>query len=92
MGDKTQTGELVSRLAICAVAATALVYALEKLCAGKGFPLWEKYGPWLVENKIQAIAIVAAVLYGASLALLPQKGTAEPFGPPPEGDGFEACT
>lgn len=75
-----------TRLAVCAVVAVAAVYAAEKLCEGKGFSLWEKYGPWILENKVQAIAVVAAVLYGASLALWPEEKQAE--GP---GDGYSPC-
>lgn len=63
----------MTRLAVCAVVAVAAVYAAEKLCEGKHFSLWEKYGPWILENKVQAIAVVAAVLYGASLALWPEE-------------------
>ncbi len=75
----------MTRLALCAVVAVAAVYAAEKLCQGKHWPLWDKYGPWILENKVQAIAILAAVLYGASLALWPD---------PPEkkaDDGFTPC-
>lgn len=79
-------GEQVSRLAVCAVVAVAAVYAAEKLCEGKHYPLWEKYGPWLKENKVQAIAVAAAVLYGISLALWPEGKT-----PEKPGDGYEPC-
>ena len=74
----------VTRLAVCVVVAVAAVYAVEKLCEGKRFSLWEKYGPWILDNKVQAIAVVAAVLYGASLALWPEP----PEGP---GEGYEPC-
>ena len=67
----------MARLAVCVVVSVAVVYAAEKLCEGKSYPLWEKYGPWLKDNKVQAIAIAAAVLYGASLALWPQEGKGE---------------
>ena len=83
-------GDLMSRLAVCVVVAVAAVYAAEKLCAGKGYPLWEKYGPWLVENKVQAIAVAAAVLYGASLALLPAERPLVPH-EAEEDDGFSPC-
>lgn len=83
-------GELMTRLAVCVVIAIAVVYAAEKLCTGKGYPLWEKYGPWLMDNKVQAIAVAAAVLYGASLAFFPEGE--RPFAPPPEEeDGFSPC-
>ena len=63
----------MTRLALCAVVAAAAVYAGEKLCEGKHWPLWEKYGPWILENKVQAIAVLAAVLYGVSLAVWPEE-------------------
>lgn len=77
----------MTRLALCAVIGAGVIYAAGKLCEGKNIPLWEKYGPWIRENQIQAIAIVAAVLYGASLALWPE-GRAES---PPETDGYMPC-
>ena len=73
------------RLALCAVVAAAAVYAGEKLCEGKHWPLWEKYGPWILENKVQAIAVLAAVLYGVSLAVWPEEKKPEVV------EGFEAC-
>ena len=79
--------DAVTRLAICAVAATGAVYAAEKLCQGQNWPLWEKYGPWVAANKLQAIAILAAALYALSLAVWPQNEA----GPGPENDGFTPC-
>ena len=73
----------LTRLAVCVVVAVAAVYAVEKLCEGRNLPLWEKYGPWVVDNKVQAIAVVAALLYGASLALWPEDS--------PEADGYTPC-
>lgn len=81
--------DTTTRLALCAVVAVAVVYAGEKLCEGKHWPLWEKYGPWVLDNKVQAIAVLAAVLYGASLALWPVEKK-PPHNAPPE-PGFEAC-
>lgn len=74
----------MARLAVCAVVAVGAVYAAEQLCQGKNYPLWEKYGPWLMANKVQAIAIAAAVLYAASLALWPEET------PPEVPEGFTA--
>ena len=71
----------------CALPISA-VYAAEKLCEGKHFPLCEKYGPWVQQNKVQAIAVIAAVLYGASLALWPE---GLPGSTAPKDDGFEPC-
>lgn len=82
-----KSGEAMTRLALCAVIAVAAVYAVEKLCEGKHWPLWDKYGPWILENRVQAIAILAAVLYGASLALWPMEK--KPHTDPEEG--FEPC-
>jgi len=65
--DRTMT-----RLAICAVISAAVVYAAEGFCQGKNWPLWEKYGPWILDNKLQTIAILAAVLYTVSLAVWPE--------------------
>ena len=75
----------MTRLALCAVVAAAAVYAGEKLCEGKHWPLWEKYGPRILENKVQAIAVLAAVLYGVSLAVWPEEKKPEVV------EGFEAC-
>ena len=73
-------GDQMARLAVCVVVSIAAVYAVEKLCEGKGYPLWEKYGPWIKENRVQAIAIAAAALYGAALALWPPSGGKEAAG------------
>lgn len=83
-----EKGDLMTRLAVCAVIGIGVVYAAEQLCTGKNIPLWEKYGPWVLENKIQAVAIVAAVLYGVSLALWPEKGQTPPAA---EDTGFTPC-
>ena len=86
MAEKHDDGA-VQRLAVCAVVATAAVYAGEKLCQGQNWPLWEKYGPWVTANKLQAIAILAAALYAVSLAVWPQKAGE----PGPGNDGFTPC-
>lgn len=78
----------MTRLAICAVVAVAVIYAGEKLCTGKNWPLWEKYGPWILENRAEAIAILAAVLYGVSLALWPEKEVSVET---TATEGFEPC-
>lgn len=82
---KQGPSDAMTRLAICAVAAAGVIYAGEKLCEGKHWPLWDKYGPWILENRVQAIAVLAAVLYGASLALWPEKKKPEVV------EGFEPC-
>ena len=79
------SGGTLTRLAVCAAVAAAAVTAAVGLCEGKDWPLWEKYGPWIRENKVQAIAILAAVLYGLWLAL-------EQRQPGGDGeDGFSRC-
>lgn len=77
----------MARLAVCAVAAIGVVALAEKLLDGADIPLWKKYGPWIRENKTQAIAILAALLYGASLALWPEEK--KDFSP--EEEGYTAC-
>lgn len=84
MGSELFPAGGLTRLAVCAVVATAAVVAAEKLCAGKGWPLWDKYGGWLIENRVQSIAILAAALYGVWLALAPS-------GSKGEEDGFSRC-
>lgn len=81
-----EQGDTMTRLAICAVIAIGAVYAAEALFDGKNYPLWDKYGPWVKDNKLQAAAILAAVLYAASLALWPQLP-----GKQQEDDGFTPC-
>ena len=78
----------VTRLAICLVLAFALYFGGTWLCAHRDIPLWENYHPWLEENKIQAIAVMAAVLFGVSLFLFPLESEEETC---PEADVFEPC-
>jgi len=80
-----EQGDTMTRLAVCAVVAIGAVYAAETLFDGKHFPLWDKYGPWVKENKLQAAAILAAALYAASLALWPQLPEKK------DDDGFTPC-
>lgn len=67
--DDKQT--LLIRIAICVVAAIFLYGAAEKLADSGKINIPEKYLCWFRDNKTQAIAVVAAVLYGVSLALWP---------------------
>lgn len=87
---ENQTNDTMARLAVCAVIAVGVVYGAEKLCQGKNYPLWEKYGPWIMSNKVQAVAVLAAALYGVSLALWPDALPGD--GKPPEDDAFTPCT
>lgn len=80
-----EQSDAMTRLALCAVIAVGAVCAAETLFDGKHYPLWDKYGPWMKENKLQAIAIGAAVLYAVSLALWP------PLPEKKDDDGFTPC-
>lgn len=85
--DKQQT---VTRLALCVVIAVVLYVAADKL--GDRIELLERCKPWLERNKIQAIAILAAVLFGLSLVLLPLPRSEDAVPPPEDADpcpGFE---
>ncbi len=70
LGDKK---DAMTRIAICAVAAFLLYSAVEKLGDGGSLPMLKPYLPWIKENKVQAIAIGAAVLYGLSLVVWPEE-------------------
>ncbi|MCI8477844.1 MAG: hypothetical protein HFE97_05775 [Oscillospiraceae bacterium] len=74
---------VVTRLGLCIVAALVLYQIGEKVCTSFGLPYWEQYRPWLEKNRVQAVAIVTAVLFGLSLAVLPLERR-EPPVPPPE--------
>ena len=73
MEQKENRGDSAVRLACCAVIALIICYGAEKLGEGLKLPLWEEHGHLLKENKVQAIAILAALLFGASLALFPPR-------------------
>lgn len=81
-GDKQ---EAVTRIAICVVAALLLYGAADKLGESGKFNLPEKYLCWLKENKVQAIAVAAAVLYGVSLAVWPMEKKGLPEDDPCQG-------
>lgn len=61
----------VTRLALCGAAAALLYAAADKWADGCKVPALEAYLPWLRENKVEAIAIAAAILFGVSLVLWP---------------------
>lgn len=63
--------ELITRIAVCVVIALIVYYAGDKIFGKMHMELWDKYKPWLEENKLQAIAILTAVLFGVSLAAFP---------------------
>ena len=63
--------ELLTRIAYCVVAALVIYYAGDKVSGLHRLELLDKYKPWIEENKIQAIAVVTAVLFGLSLAFFP---------------------
>ena len=81
MERKENKRDTAVRLAWCGVIALIICYGAEKLGEGLRLPLWEEYGHLLKENKVQAVAILAALLFGASLALFP----------PQDEEGHEAC-
>ncbi len=85
LGDKKDS---VTRIAICAVAAFLLYTMIEKLGDGGTLPMLNPYMPWIKENKVQAIAIAAAVLYGVSLAVWPEES--KPLVENNPYDGYEA--
>ena len=85
---KDNKQEMVTRLACCVVAALILYYAVEKYAGKLNIPLLDQYRPWLEQNKVQAIAIAAAVLFGASLAAFPLE---EPAAPPPAASEADPC-
>ena len=72
----------ISRLAICVTAALALYAGVEPLCTTLKLP-YERYRPWLEQNKLQAIAVGAAILYALSLILFPSE-TGLASGPSPD--------
>ncbi|MPM55802.1 hypothetical protein SDC9_102599 [bioreactor metagenome] len=69
-GDKK---ELLTRIAVCVVAALVLYYILDEASEKVHLDILVKYRPWLKENKVQAIAVIAAVLFGLSLAMWPME-------------------
>ena len=75
---KDDKQDSVVRIAVCAGAALLLYGALEKLGESGSLSALEPYLPWLKENKEKAIAVIAAVLFGLSLALWPSGKKEEP--------------
>ena len=71
MEQKENRRDTAVRLACCAVIALIICYGAEKLGEHFKLPLWEEHGHLLKENKVQAVAILAALFFGASLALFP---------------------
>ena len=80
---------LITRLTLCVVLALMLCYGGEKVCDALKPSFWEKWRPWMEKNRIQAAAVTAAVLFGASLALFPLPPADEP-GEGLPGD-YEPC-
>ena len=71
MERKESKRDTAVRLACCAVIALIICYGAEKLGESLKLPLWEEHGHLLKENKVQAIAIIAAVLVVSYLAAVP---------------------
>lgn len=89
MDFKENKQETITRLACCVVAALILYYAFEKYGDHLNIPVLDQYRPWLAQNKVQAIAIAAAVLYGVSLAVFPLEKKGPEVIPDPYCDGYE---
>ena len=95
--ERREKQSTVTRLAVCVALALAIYFGGERLWTSLKLPFWEKYRPWLEENKIQAIAVVAGVLFAVSLAVFPLKKGEDtpppPFCPPEEGgpEDFIPC-
>jgi len=94
--DRMSKQAVIKRLAICLVIALALYYGGEKLWEAGTLPIWEKCRPWLNQNKIQAIALVTAALFGISLTVWPLESAPDSVGcPPPDAtdapEGFTLC-
>lgn len=68
---KIEKEEIVTRLSLCLIIALVLYYGGEKVCSALKLPYWEEHRTWLEKNRIQAVALAAAVLFGISLAVLP---------------------
>ncbi|MEG1858198.1 MAG: hypothetical protein RR216_05615, partial [Pseudoflavonifractor sp.] len=81
---KEDKKETMTRLACCVVAALALYYAADQW--GDKLPFVAQHSAWLAENKVEAIAIAAAVLYGISMVLLPAD---DKKSPPDACEGYE---
>ncbi len=81
-GDKK---ELLTRIAVCAVAAIILYYILDETSEKVHLDILVKYRPWLKENKVQAIAVIAAVLFGLSMAMWPLEEEKKNSNAPYEG-------
>ncbi|MEG0765903.1 MAG: hypothetical protein RR403_07630 [Pseudoflavonifractor sp.] len=84
MEPKEDKKDLMVRVAACTGLAVALYYAA--LQWGDKIPFLAQHRAWLAENKVEAIAIGAAVLYGISLLLLPAD---DKKSPPDACEGYE---
>jgi len=76
--------ELVKRLAICVVVALVICYGGEKLFPSLKLPFWDTIQPWLEKNKLQAVVVVAGVLFLVSTMIMP-------LAPPDHSPGEEPC-
>lgn len=82
---------LAARLALCGLGGLALVYGAQRLSDAGRLPAQARLGPWLEDNRTQAILLAAALLFGLSLVLLPleqaEDGASAPPGEP-SGDNI----
>lgn len=88
MDFKENKQEMITRLACCVVAALILYYAVEKFGDKLNIPVLEEYRPYLEKNRIQVIAVLAAVLFGVSLAVFPIEKNAREIPPDSGCDGY----
>lgn len=62
---------VTERLALCAAAAGVLWYGGRRICETAWPQVWERYGPFVEENRLSGVAVTAGVLFAVSLAVFP---------------------
>ncbi len=83
MEKKLSDQDTAAKLIGCAAAALAVYYGLQKLLEKGALPVLEPYRPWLEKNKLQAIALIAALLFALTLLLPPGEKGKAPSSPDP---------
>ena len=90
MEEKQSRQPVLSRLAVSVIMAAGLYAAWSRW--GERLPLPDWCAAWLRENKVQAVALLAAAIFGLSLAVLPPPRGERPAPPPEDADpcqGYE---